>query len=727
MQHYHAAFLAGILACAVLPTASSAAPERCEASQPPAFRQAQGGGLRHNTKSVVFYVSTKGNDAWSGRQPSPDRKGSNGPFASLERAQDAVRALRAGGRIAPGGCVCVRLRGGNYYLTKTFELGSEDGGTAAAPVVYAPYGTEKARVSGGRPVKGFQPVTDAATLARLAPECRGHVLQANLKAQGITDYGQMTPRGFGRAIQPAGLEVFFQDRPMQLARYPDRGWLRISDVPAGQQGSRFTYSSKRPLRWKSVDDVWVHGYWTYDWADSYERVASIDAQKEEVTTAAPHGVYGYTRGKRFCFLNVLEELDHPGEWYLDREKGILYFYPPAPLASGQVVVSVLEAPLVRVRDARHLRLQGLTIEASRADGVQIQGGCDVVAQNCTVRNTGNVGVAVTGDAARANGVRDCEICETGDGGIILQGGDRRTLTAGRCFAVNNHIHHYQRWCRTYRPGMLVSGVGNRVANNLIHDAPHSAIILGGNDNVVEYNEIHHVCQETLDAGAFYMGRDWSQRGNIVRCNYFHHLQPIHQKAQFAEVMAIYLDDWSSGTLVTGNVCWKAGRAILVGGGRDNTIINNVFVDCTPSIHVDQRGLGWGRYYFNGENTTLTDRLNAVNYSHPPYSERYPGLANILQDEPAMAKGNRILRNIRLSGRWIDFQDGAEKVVEVKDNFTGGDPGFVDAAKGDFRLKPGAPALKIGFIPIPPREDRASAQGAVRDRTGKGLPLSRRSP
>src|SRR6185369_4601553 len=111
-----------------------------------------------------------------------------------------------------------------------------------------------------------------------------------------------------------------------------------------------------------------------------------------------------------------------------------------------------------------------------------------------------------------------------------------------------------------RPAVMAFGVGQHVAHNLIHDAPHSGVIIHGNDHLIEYNDMHHLCLETNDCGAFYIGRDWSERGNVVRYNYFHDLG----KADV--VQSIYLDDWTSGMLIYGNICYKGGRGIMVGGG-----------------------------------------------------------------------------------------------------------------------------------------------------------------
>jgi hypothetical protein len=217
-------------------------------------------------------------------------------------------------------------------------------------------------------------------------------------------------------------------------------------------------------------------------------------------------------------------------------------------------------------------------------------------------------------------------------------------------------------------------------------------------------------------------------------------------------MAAYLDDWASGFTIFGNVFYKAGRAAFIGGGRNNTVENNIFVDCAPSVHVDARGLGWAKYYFDGTFTWLTDRMDDMNVRQPPYSTRYPELLRLYEDEPNVPKGNIIVRNVSYGGRWMDVYDfGAFdfSVVRIEDNliadplilrrrakgetgwdpyyldidrtegydlykagdpqmseefkgnvFMTGDPGFVDLAKENFQLRSDSPAWKLGFKRIP---------------------------
>jgi hypothetical protein len=633
---------------------------------------------------AMFYVAPNGKHINPGTREKP--------FSTLERARRAIRSLKEAGGLPKGG-VTVWIRGGVYPFRESFALTTEDGGTADAPIVYRAYGGEQVILTGGARIGGFGPVTDPAVLARLDDAARGHVLETDLRAQGIADFGEMRVRGFGKPVVPAGLELFFNDRPMTLARWPNDGWAMIAAVPAGQQGGKFTYDGDRPRRWSQASDIWLHGYWTWNWADSYVKVKSIDTDTREIATEPPHGVYGYTADRRWRALNLLEELDEPGEWYLDRATGRLYFWPPSPIEDGQAVVSLLEQPLISLRQVSHVTIRGVTIECVRGMGVEIKGGDHDRIADCTLRNIGARAVDIR--EGSDNGVAGCTICDTGDGAVLLEGGDRPTLTPAGNYVDDCDIHDYARWDPTYRPAVLIRGVGNRIAHNLIYDSPHSAIILNGNDHLIELNEIHHVCLDTDDAGAFYLGRDWTERGNVVRYNYFHDLGDAKW------VQAVYLDDFACGTLVYGNLFYRANRAVQLGGGRDNTIENNVMVDCKLGLQIDARGLGWAKNYFDGTVTTLFDRLKAVNYTQPPWSVRYPKLVNILEDEPAVPKGNEIVRNIHVGGQWVVMLDGlTDKVIHFQDNLLDADPHFVDAAAGDFRLRDDSPAFQLGFKPLP---------------------------
>ncbi|MHB9030211.1 MAG: right-handed parallel beta-helix repeat-containing protein [Candidatus Latescibacterota bacterium] len=660
------------------------------------------------TPGAIFYVSPAGKDSWSGLRADPDSTGADGPFASLERARSAVRELRRLKRFPKDG-VAIYLREGVYERSESFRLTAEDSGSPDAPVIWRPYPGERARILGGKRIRGFYRVADPAILKRLDIINRDKIVYASLWRLGIRDFGTMRPRGFGRVIEPAALELFFNGKPMNLSRWPNDDWVRITGVPGKQpdpmdlrrtdkpSSGIFQYEGDRPRRWADTSDIWMHGYWTWDWADSYERIRKLDTAAHTIETWEPHGVYGYKEKQRYYYLNILEELDEPGEWYLDRRSNNLYFWPPEPPEKGETCVSLLEKPLIVLENASHIVIRGFTLEVTRGHGVEITGGTGNLVAGCTLRNIGNVGAVIRGGTK--NGILSCDIYDTGDGGIILEGGDRKTLAQAGNFAVNNHIHDYSRWVRTYRPAILLSGVGNRVANNHIHDAPHMGVGFSGNDHVLECNEVHDICRETGDVGAFYIGRDWTMRGNIVRHNFFHHIKgPGNGGA-----MAVYLDDAASGTLIYGNIFYRASRAAFIGGGRDNTVENNIFVECEPSVHVDGRGIGWADTRIApGGAWGMYEKLEAVNWRKSPYSRRYPQLVTITEDSPALPKRNVVVRNISVGGRWLNLADGIDSlnIVTLRDNFTEGAPGFINPKQMDFRLRQDSPVWKIGFKPIP---------------------------
>jgi hypothetical protein len=645
------------------------------------------GGTLARAEGVTLYVAPGGNDAWSGKLSEP--KDGDGPLATLQRARDEIRKLKKQGGLPAGGVV-VEIRGGVYELPQPLELKEEDSGGEGAPIVYRARRGEEVRLVGGVQVTNFRPVTDPAVLPRIDPSARGKVLQADLNALGVKDFGQVL--GDNR------LEVFFQDKPMTLARWPNEGFVRIVDLVGGaphrihgipgDKIGRFTYEGDRPKRWVEEKDVWLHGYWFWDWADQRQKIESIDTTGRIISVVPPYHHYGYRKNQWYYALNLLPELDAPGEWYLDRSSGILYFWPPAPLDRGKTLVSVLPS-LVAINGASHVTFRGLIVEACRATAIHVHGGTGNQVVACTIRNVGSWAVQMSG---AHSGVVGCDIYETGDGGISLGGGDRATLTPAGLLADNNHIHHYSRWNRICRPAVALGGVGNRATHNLIDNAPHQAISFGGNDHTIERNEIHSVCYESNDAGAIYAGRNWTMRGTVIRHNYFHHINGFEGRG----CVGVYLDDQFCGTEITGNLFYRVTRAAMIGGGRDCTIANNVFVDCVPATHVDARGLGWAASGRAG----LEHDLKAMPYREPLWAGRYPQLVSILDDDPMAPKGNLIARNICVGGRWGDFEAKAKPMVAFQDNLLDQDPRFVNAEHQNFQLKDDSPALKLGFQRIP---------------------------
>jgi hypothetical protein len=225
--------------------------------------------------------------------------------------------------------------------------------------------------------------------------------------------------------------------------------------------------------------------------------------------------------------------------------------------------------------------------------------------------------------------------------------------------------------------------------------------------LIEFNEIHHVCTESNDAGAIYTGRNWTMRGTIIRHNYLHHITGFRDRG----CVGVYLDDMFCGTEISGNLFYKVTRAAFIGGGRDCIVKNNLFVDCNPSLHIDARALGWAHGHADMwiKEGREKGTLSGIRYKEPPYSQRYPKLVNILDDEPAAPQGNRVFCNVSFGGKWDGVHSSAREYQSIENNLVDVDPQFATPERignskqpraVDFALKADSPARAIGFPKLP---------------------------
>jgi hypothetical protein len=644
--------------------------------------------------AVTFYVAPDGRDDAAG---TADR-----PFASLARARDAIRELKARQSVAAGG-VAVLVRAGTYRLDKTWELTAADAGTAEAPIVYRAAPGERPVFSGGVALAGFQPVTDPAVRDRFAPEVRGRIVQVDLKMLGVSDFGAVTLRGYGRSAYPTSpwVDVYVDGQALQLARWPDTGSLAIGKVYQGQakEAARgtpgeFEYEGDRPQSWTRTDDIWMFGAWEHLWAGNYLKVGRLDPEARRVATAqGAH--YGFRQGNPFHFLNVLEELDQPGEWYLDRTSGILYVLPPTDLDKARVDFPLLAAPLVTMQDVAHVTLRGLTFEVGRTEGAVITDGEQVLLAGCTFRRLGGNGVVIRGGVG--HGVLGCDIHSVGAGGVRVAGGDRKTLTPGKHFVENCHVADFSRVDRVYAPAVHVDGVGQRIAYNLFHDSPHHGMRVEGYEHTIEFNEIHSVVYEFDDQAGIDIFGNPAYRGLVLRNNFWHHIGSGYNVAGQA---GIRLDDFISDVLIYGNVFYRCagGRfgGVQIHGGKDNIVDNNLFVDCKHAISFSAWGEKRWLDRLAEERVRSIIRQGGVDITQPPHSERYPDLARMAEN----ADRNFLWRNVAVDcGEFTARDRGLNQRMD--NHAFSGDVGFADAAHRNFALSEASPVFsRFGFRPIP---------------------------
>ena len=582
-----------------------------------------------------IYVSKSGNDSWPGTKEKP--------LATVEKAVAVTRGA---------GPSTVWIGPGEFFLKAGLMLDAKHGGTTNQPLVIRATEPGKTRLSGSRVVGNFRAISPQEAKPLISEEAKQRVLVADLKSQGFTPLEKLSPQHRAHGCE----EVIFGDLPMQSARWPNDGFAVFTEViDAGaskithwvqrdvyRPGS-FRFPGDRAKHWDLARGVWLHGFWCYDWCDEALRAGSYDPKTGELRLAVKHH-YGIgnpwekNSKRRFHALHVFEELDSPGEYYLDRDNQKLYFWPPGDMARQPVRLTLCSKPLLRVEGAAHLVVRDLTIENARGIGVLMKNCRHCRIENCLVRNMGQGGMNLDGASVSAAG---CEVTRTASYGISIHGGDRKTLTPGKCSVLDCHIHHVGRLDWNQGRGVILNGCGNRMANNLIHHTPTGAVAYGGNEHILELNEIHDVCILYSDVGVFYTGRDWSSRGNVVRWNYIHDVS--NKDGHGAQ--AIYFDDCDSGDTALGNIVFGGvGRGVLLGGGRDNTVRGNIFIDLPIGIHVDARG-SRGITLDRPGSWNLLAKCKQVDYLSPLWSSRYPQLAKIMDNNPLMPLGNSIRDNI----------------------------------------------------------------------------------
>lgn len=678
-----------------------------------------------------LYVAPNGDDASPGTLQKP--------FATLARARDEARKLKG---TAP---IKIIVRGGRYLLPETLALGTDDAGTATAPVTYIAFKGEKPLLAGARAITGFK-------------TWKGGILQADLKGTPLE--------------KVAFRQLFCNGERQVMARYPNVDpadphggkWAHIMSVDGDAIKDRFHYSPDVEKNWTKVDQAEIGIHPQHDWAWNTVGVKSVD-RKDTLITLKGNVSYDLRVGDRYFVQNLLEELDAPGEWYLDRDQSVLYFWPPkGALGPQDEVMAATMASVVSLKDTANVTLRGFTIEACDGTAVTLDNCESCLLAGNVIRNCGGWAVQING--GHNTGARGNDIYATGAGGIGLTGGDRKTLEPGNNYASNNYIHHIAQFAKTYNTGINIGGVGNWADHNLIHDTYHAGMTLNGNDNVVEYNVVHHTNLGSADTGGIYFcSRDFTQRGNKIQYNIFHHCGGYGKSNSWAPVQngkvefsyphftwGIYLDDPTTGTLVYGNILYAVPICGLHNhGGRDNTWENNIVVDA-PAVNAGMLWDGWGEY------PAILQKLKAVQYEGSPYLQKYPELAQYNENRPSAMTGLKFVRNIFYytpeGSRWLreknkqgwqggqllysysthvdDFPKNTFDYnlvspaagVDLKINLrrqpesgklmdwaewqsTGmdthslvADPLFVNPAQNDYRLRPESPALKLGFKQIP---------------------------
>lgn len=662
-------------------------------------------------KDADFYVAVDGDDNNNGSFEKP--------FATIEKAKQAVKEMDKTGKSG----ITVAIKAGEYSVTN-IVFTEEDGGTKECPITYCAYGDGEVILNAGVTLKpeDFEAVSGAQA-DRLSEEAKSKVVYVDLSKYGISAdlYKEMYAIGaystyykYDGYTGGFNCELFVNDTRQVIARYPNEGWIQTGTVvDHGQPGESNdnphvtvegweelrnpvgeTYTIEKDLAerinsWDDIDSVWMYGYFTADWAPSSSPIGNFDyanltLQNKFVSRFDTDGRDNY------YFYNVFEELDAPGEWYLDRETGMLYMYASEDFAESEILLTLSTETMICMEDADYITLSGLTILGTKGDAIDIKGNGNTV-EYCLIKNIAGTGIFVDG---YNNLISSNEITRTGRGLMEIRGGDLETLTASDNRIYNNYCHHWGE-VNGVR-GIIVYGVGTQIDHNEFHDAIDAAIDYEGNNHIIEYNLCHDLCQESSDGGAIYCGRSWTDYGCIVRYNAIYNMG----KKGFSTPNAIYLDDGQAGQQIYGNLIVNAPQnGIKVGGGRDNEVWGNIVINTMENGIYGIEGV-----YYGGMKQNVWDMLKPGwenSYKDTEiWQNAYPALAATFWDEAkaddpnfvANAANNKVNGNIVVNvagelglveenqAQFSDFSGNAVYTMDMLGQI------FVDYENGDYTLR-----------------------------------------
>lgn len=649
---------------------------------------------------VTIYVAPNGSDTASGTIDHP--------LASLKGAKNKITAERQSGATE----FEIIFRGGEYRMTEEVTFYAEDSGTAQKPIVYRAMDGEKPVFKMSAELKNptYSPVTNETMLKRIKKDMLDKIVAIDL----LPYMSQSQIRN--NVDMAATLDWFDNGEPNHL--YIDGKEQTIAEWPNGDgnyvrwtksDGHRTIYFDENdPIYWTNAKDWWITGYQDWDWRFSRVSGVSVDPVAKSLTMADLNGnMYATSyQSKRWKAKNLAEEIDLPGEFYIDRENMTLYLYPPYSLDNSTLELSLANRGFMNIIRASNITFQGLEFTQCTAEGIYLEDVDNIDFLGCSFTNMASRGLAYEGskwaetdklfwqrmkaDASYNCDIKDCLFYNIGDFGIDMEGGNQDTLRSSNN-VIENNMFYMVAMTNKCSYGIYLQGVGHKVLHNNMSRIPHHAITYRGNDMEFKYNEIHDVIQETDDCGAIYTGRNALHRNDVIEYNYLHDLGSV-EKLTFGHQCAIYWDDRHVGQVARKNIIKNVNKNVYTNG------VDNYFSDNT-SINI-----------LLGDMDIKNGGASPNSESYPPYGfyssmanpelyyEKYPTMREVMRimDEDgnmheSLAKFNIVKGNLAVNSADLIIGTNTTTYGQYSGNgHMDNCDDFVDPENQDFRLKSGSP-------------------------------------
>lgn len=659
-------------------------------------------------EEIILHVAVNGKSGGDGSE--------NNPFPTIEKARDALRKIKHKDKT-----VRVKIHAGKYYQNDTIAFTSSDSGSEEHPVIYEAAGDGEVVFKGSKEVDftQFKPVTNPEIVKRLSPGMQQYVGVIDLKKFGFTSDMVDFVANTQKAVYeyPNILGVYLNGQKQTLAKYPNSGWLRIVRlVKAGGRYPNYAQASNGDVieipnlpnleRWVEAPDIQIQGYISAEYAKDWRQIKSIDIEKRELTFLK-YSMGEPMKNGRFQILNLLEEIDMPGEWYIDKRTCEMYYYPSHNLRFGidSLSIATLNKDFVSFTGSSHITFEGFTFEENASNGITMDANCEnLIVLHCNLKNIGGTGITVNGKNILVSG---CRFEATSKKAVSLNGGDMATLTH-----ANNEVSN----CHFYNTGIEgggnsdggvnLSGCGLKFKYNTMHHIINYPISYYCCESEITNNEIFNNIRQTADAAVIYTGRSFLYQGNKIQYNFLHNNTMFDHSSGLGS-HGIGFDDWSSGNDVSWNILYMGKKTGTVSGSsigsRDSTMNYNTNI-CSTSGNVasyrDVPEVYTNTGFWRGTLDQLFANSQKFDTSNANWSSKYSSYNKITADIAAdnnmiLPRNNNIIGNLAVDCVKTEQYYNEEVLTPERNNVIKENVSldtydvFVDPENKDYRVKASA--------------------------------------
>lgn len=696
-----------------------------------------------------IFVSAVGDDSGDGSEEEPLR--------TLEKAIDVANEMREDS----DKLIEILLREGTYSVTNTIKIINSQKDDSLLKI--SAYQDEKVTINAGVdiPLSAMSIADSDFTNAIIDKPNTGSVLRYNLKDAQIEDFGEISLRGHLISDEKeAQAELSLNGEVQKLAGWPNGGYTGlIKPTDSNEYGKRtksgiangcsFKVNYDRPSQWSKPEQAWLSGTIGPNYEFDYYPVSRFDSEEKRVYLSRGALEKYYTE-PYYRFENVPEELDEPGEYYIDRQSGMLYFYPPEDAPKDSVLTITMSTPtldvsrkapnsMFRIENSKNIVFENLIFKGGRGSAITGKNNSNIKFINCEINSFGENGIRF--DASTDITISDCKIHDVGQDGILFVScGNYQTLSPSNIVVSNNDIYNFARLERSYKTGIDFGYrcVGATAANNHIHNGPHAGMIFYGVNNDIYGNEFDNLVTEFSDMDALYCNNSsypW-ERGNKIHNNYFHDIGKSSMNGRHQiNVRAIRTDNRGCGLNIYENLFYNIGDGgngngnngigAITAEGTRNRIFNNLFVDCNEAyfntlqykkIETADDGTLYPNTIINSSGVEVANTINGAKVADlkkqmekylPVYGKQFPELDKYFYEHPNMSKTNEFKNNmiINIAIPLSNFNGtqneegfrGSQMLTAASGNYVStSDPGFVSYDNGNLELSSSATLLVEGL-------------------------------